>query len=134
MLKFLLVLFVSFTAFAATENYTAVVNNKAGLVKPVAVTWSSLNSGDNGLAYEMAEARNVSFQAKGTFTGGGTVKLEGSNDGITFFTLKAMNASSDVSMTAAGFSSVIDRPRYYRPNVTAGGVSTDLTGVLSISP
>jgi hypothetical protein len=62
----------------------------------------------------------------GTFSVGGTVVLEGSNDGTNYSTLTDLTGTA-ISKTSAGVSVVAENPRFIRPHVTAGDGSTSLT-------
>ncbi|HLJ39488.1 MAG TPA: hypothetical protein VKT54_13870 [Steroidobacteraceae bacterium] len=67
---------------------------------------------------------SASFQASGTFGSGGSVQIEGSNDGVNFYKL------SPAALTAPGaFASLgaQEQPRYLRPNCTAGDGTTAIT-------
>lgn len=63
--------------------------------------WSGLASTDTGQPADLSRNEGLvgSVQFTGTF-GGGTVVLEGTNDGTNYFTLKDA-AGSDISATAA---------------------------------
>lgn len=68
--------------------------------------------------------QSVLMQASGTFGSGGSVQLEGSNDGVNWVKL------SPAALTSAGMTTTLgaeERPRYIRPNVTAGDGTTSLT-------
>jgi len=68
--------------------------------------------------------RSASFQATGTWGSGGSVQIEGSNDGVNWYKL------SPAALTSAGVFASLgaqEFPRYLRPNVTAGDVNTAIT-------
>lgn len=89
-----------------------------------AISWSGLDADDSGkpsgFPYPVA---GMSVSVAGTFGAGGSVKLQGSNDGTTW------TDTSVTAFTAAGAKGVpeIDRHyRYYRPLATAGDGTTAL--------
>ena len=91
----------------------------------VLYTWSGLLNGDTGAAVEMPEYGDRTFQVTGTFGTGGTVVLQGSNDGSNWASITDPQGNA-ISKTAAAIETAMETPRYIRPNVTAGDGSTDL--------
>lgn len=88
----------------------------------VMVSWTPLTEADTATPVEMTEYADRCVQVGGTFNGG-TVVIEGSNDGVTYFTLNDVQASA-ISKTAAALEQIAEVPRYTRPRVSAGtGVS-----------
>ena len=82
-----------------------------------------MNYASNGMG-------GVTFQITGTFGVGGTCVIEGSNDGVTYFTLNDQ-ANAALSITTAALKTVRDTPFWIRPRVTAGDGTTSLTVVAS---
>lgn len=93
------------------------------------VVWSGLLNGDNGNAVELFDNADYCVQLDGTFGTGGTIVFQGSNDGVTYFTLNDPGASA-ISKTAAALKQVLETPRYVRPLVTAGDGTTALVCTL----
>lgn len=99
-------------------------------------TWAALaNTGitSHGQPVPFGSWGGSYFQATGTFGSGGSVQLEGSNDGVTWVKL------SPAALTGAGAFAPLgaaEKPRYLRPNVTAGDGTTAIvvTGTLSFAP
>ena len=87
--------------------------------------WSGLLNGDDGYPLETGDWADYCVQVGGTFGAGGTIVLEGSNDGSTYFTLNDVQASA-ISKTSAALEQVAEAPRYVRPRVTAGDGTTNL--------
>lgn len=87
------------------------------------LTFSGL---DAGAAIEQFGEADRSVQITGTFGVGGTVVIEGSNDGVNYHTLKD-HLGVALSITAAGLYSVDQIVRYLRPRITAGDGTTALT-------
>jgi hypothetical protein len=107
----------------ATRAYTA---ERCGPgFEAVAVTWSGLLNTDDGTPFEMVAGRDRSVQFQGTFGTGGTIVLEGSNDGTNYQTL-ADPSSTAISKTAASIEQVLEFTRFVRPRVTGGDGSTNL--------
>jgi hypothetical protein len=94
--------------------------------------WGPLATGDTGSPEEFARFPIHSVQFGGTF-GGATVVLEGSDDGVTYFTMTGENpaggADSLVSATSAtrfDIANVV--PYFIRPRVSGGsGVAITVT-------
>jgi hypothetical protein len=93
-------------------------------------TWTGLTfaTTDDGQPFETGDFADSCVQIGGTFGAGGTVVFEGSNDGVTYFTLNDVQAAA-ISKTAAAIEQVAEAPRYVRPRVTAGDGTTSLTVV-----
>jgi len=92
----------------------------------VMASWDNLDESDTGpAAMEVTEYDSAVVQVIGTFNGG-TVVLQGSNDGVNWATVQDI-AGDAISLTAAGISSLRDLPRYLRPLVSAGtGLDIDV--------
>lgn len=102
--------------------------------KAVQVKWTGLLNGDTGTPETLARyTRRVSMQVLGTFGVGGSVSLEGSNDGGTTWATLFDNRGTGTALTftAAGLRSLTDVPALVRPNVTAGDGTTSLTVILT---
>lgn len=89
------------------------------------VIWAALVNGDAGDAAgpDMCLWSDRSIMVTGTFGSGGTVVLEGSNDGLSWFTLNSPQGTA-LSFTAAGLKQVLEGALFVRPNVTAGDGTT----------
>lgn len=92
-------------------------------VEGITRTWSGLLNGDQGDG--VAGAWDTAhFQVSGTFGAGGSVQIEGSDDGTNWVKL------TPAALTAAGIFAplaVNERPKFVRPSVTAGDGTTSLT-------
>lgn len=88
------------------------------------VTWA-LSNGDQGIAAEYPEYSDRSVQVSGTFGSGGTVVIEGSNNGTDWAVLSDPKGYS-LSVTSADIAGVVEMTRYIRPRVSAGDGSTNL--------
>ena len=87
--------------------------------------WEGLNTTDTtGTPIYISRKTDRSVQIGGTF-GGGTVTIEGSNDGTTYFTLNDLQGSA-ISKTAAALEGVAEVVKWIRPKVTGGDGTTDI--------
>ena len=74
-------------------------------------------------------ARHEEVQVTGTFGAGGSISVQGSNDGTNYAILKNAQGTA-ATFTAAGIQQIVELPRYMRPLVTAGDGTTSLTATL----
>jgi hypothetical protein len=97
---------------------------------PAAVfAWTGLDLDDSGIQIECVDYVDRTVAITGTFGVGGSVTLQGSNDGSNWFALTDMQANA-ITKTAAGMELVMEAPLYIRPLVTAGDGTTSLTVTL----
>lgn len=80
---------------------------------------------DDGAPFEGVDFADRTVQFDGTFGVGGSITLEGSNDGTNWFTLTDPQGNA-ITKTAAGLEVIEEGPRYIRPRVTAGDGTTSL--------
>ena len=103
-------------------------NSKGALAQ-----WSPMtNAGsDVGAPYDDFGNTDRSIQLSGTLGVAGAVTIEGSNDGVIYYTLKDQGGVAMV-LTALGLYGFQPglTPRFVRPRVTAGDGSTSLTVLL----
>lgn len=92
-------------------------------------TWTPLLNSDQGAAFSFVDWADRCFQVSGTFGTGGTIVLEGSNNGTDWSTLTDV-AGQAMSYTAATVRQVSEAPQFVRPRVTAGDGTTSLTASL----
>ena len=93
------------------------------------ITWSNLANGDSGAPIEMPGSADRSIQFIGTFGSGGSIRIEGSNDGENYAVLTDPQGN-DIIKTAAGLEAITEITRYIRPRVTAGDGTTNLSAIL----
>jgi hypothetical protein len=96
----------------------------------IVITWETLGNADDGGAFALPFAADITAQAIGTF-GGATVKLQGSNDGANWFDLTKRGGTAAASFTSAGGASANENPAFIRP-VTSGGTGTDVDVIVAI--
>jgi hypothetical protein len=93
------------------------------------VTWSGLLNGDAGSAVDWVDFADRCFQVSGTFGAGGSLTIQGSNDGATWSTLADPQGTA-LTFTSARIEQALELPRYVRPSVTAGDGTTNLVVTL----
>lgn len=92
-------------------------------------TWAAIPADSSGASVSGPGFTDRSFSISGTF-GGATVVIEGSNDGVNYFTLHDPFANA-LSFTAAALAEVTEMALYMRPRVIGGTASAvDVVGVL----
>jgi hypothetical protein len=91
----------------------------------VQVVWPALANGDDGSPVELAAWADRSVQIEGAAFGGGTLTLQGSNDGTNWQILTDPQGN-DIAKTAADLEQVTELTRYVRP-ILAGGAAGAVT-------
>lgn len=100
----------------ATVNYVLATLPPRDSNAIAVYTWSPLvNSGDVGQEVNGAGFTDRSFQIEG----GGTVVIEGSNDGLSYYTLKDP-FNVPIVITSAQIVQVTEITMWVRPRVTSG--------------
>lgn len=94
------------------------------------VTWANMPLDEVGLALPMAQYSDRSVQVTGTF-GGATVTIEGSNDGVNYFTLVDPHGNN-LSFVTSRLEAVLEMVLWVRPKVTGGDGTTDLTVTMGV--
>lgn len=87
--------------------------------------WLLVLNGDSGGPLLVSWMSDRSVTVTGTFGAGGTLIMEGSNDGVNYHPLKDIFGSA-VSFTASGIKGIGEIATYIRPRVTAGDGTTSL--------
>jgi len=96
------------------------------------VTWVLLTANPAGTAFQYPEFADRTFQvgAAGDVFGGATVTIEGSHDGVTFSPLSNAAGGAAATFAAAGMKTIVELPRFMRPNLTVVGVGASITCIL----
>lgn len=92
-------------------------------------SWVGLANGEAGSPVSYGAYSDRSIQFGGTFGAGGTIVLEGSNDGVNYVTLTDPQGNA-ISKTAAGIETIEEPTVLVRPRVTAGDGTTLLNAYL----
>lgn len=87
------------------------------------VTWSGLITGDTATPVEMPDWPDMTVQIAGTFNGGTSVSLQGSNDGTNYAALTDPQGNA-ITKTAAAIESVTEAPRYIKPTIASGSADS----------
>lgn len=95
----------------------------------VIMEWAAMANGDDGEQVELANFADRSVQIIGTFGVGGSVRIEGSNDGTNWAPLTDPQGNN-LDITTAKIEAITEVVRYIRPRVTAGDGSTSLTVIM----
>lgn len=82
------------------------------------ITWPALATGDDGKVVQNTSYKDRSVQVSGTF-GGATCTIQGSNDGVNWFTLNDPQGNA-LTFTSARIEQILEVTRYIRPAVTGG--------------
>jgi hypothetical protein len=88
--------------------------------------WTGLANGDSGAPLQMPDCSDRSIQIGGTFGAGGSLQIEGSNDGTNYIVLTDPQGNA-LTFTTARLEAVSEATAYIRPRVTAGDGTTLLT-------
>jgi len=112
------------TRTATTTVLDQDTNNAAGCVL---VAWAGLTfaSTDEGSPLEFGAFADRSVQVTGTFGSGGSVRIEGSNDGVNYAVLTDPQGNA-LDITSAKIEAISELVRYVRPRITAGDGTTSL--------
>lgn len=95
----------------------------------VKVVWAALANGDSGTPVDLTQFSDRSVQIAGTLGAGGTIKIEGSNDGVTYYTLNDAFGNA-LSLTALSLKSVAEITTWIRPRASAGDGTTAIVVTL----
>lgn len=94
------------------------------------IVWAALTTTNaDGSPAEWIQWADRCIQFHGTFGVGGTIKLQGSNDGTNWYDLADAQGNA-ISKTAAGIEQVLEMTQFVRPYVSAGDGTTSLTATL----
>lgn len=97
----------------------------------VLFNWALTTANTDGLPFEFTEYADVCFSATGTW-GGATMAVEGSNDGATWVGLNNAAGGAAATATANKIMTIIERPRYIRPNLTTAGTGAAVTVIATL--
>lgn len=88
--------------------------------------WLAVPNGNQGSAEAVGAYPDKSVQVEGTFGTGGSVTIQGSNDGGTTWETLHDPLGAALTFTAAGLKQVLEGVDQIRPTVTAGDGTTSL--------
>ena len=103
----------------------AVVQNDDG---SMTVSWTGLTNAtsDTGRAWTPGQHTDKTVQAVGTFGAGGTVAIQGSNDGGTTWAVLHNPQGTDLAIQDSEPLMISEGPQQIRPAITAGDGATDI--------
>lgn len=95
--------------------------------------WASILNGETGDRADIPLLNATrSVQVAGTLGIGGSVSIEGSNDGTNYVTLTDSTGVA-LTFTAVGIKDILQNVRFLRPHVTAGdGATNFLVTILAV--
>jgi hypothetical protein len=95
------------------------------------VTWTGLlqSSSDDGSPFSSPGWADRSVQVTGNLGTGGSVRIEGSNDGTNYVPLTDPQGNA-LDITSLKIESISELCAYIRPRITAGDGSTNLNVIL----
>jgi hypothetical protein len=93
------------------------------------VTWTGLLNTDDGSGVDWVDFADRCFQVTGTFGTGGSLTIQGSNDGVNWAALSDPQGNA-LTFTTSKIEQALELPRYVRPIVTAGDGTTNLVATL----
>lgn len=97
----------------------------------ITITWEAIsNTNQDGVAVRVPSHMDKTVTFTGTF--GGTIALQGSNDGTNYMTLSD-HAGTDITATAVGIALVAENPLFVKPIQTVATL-TDVDCILVCAP
>lgn len=93
-------------------------------------SWTGLLNADDGSPWVPGVYGDMTIQVLGTFGVGGTLIVEGSNDGGTTYAPLTDPQGVAISFTLAGVEAILHYMERVRPRVTGGDGTTNLTAVI----
>jgi len=109
---------------ATVNNEYRVIDNNDDSI--ISVTWESITTSNaDGNWVQIPDYPDKTVQIVGNFGTGGTLDIEGSNDGVNASTLTDTRGNT-VSRTAAYLGMIAENPRYIRPKLSSGTGAVDL--------
>lgn len=106
------------------------LHQQVWLSRRVSKTSWALFNGDQGLPQSGPRLSDKTVQVTGTFGAGGSVQIEGSNDGGATWHILNDPQGTPLTFTAAKTETILENPQLIRPNVTAGDGTTLLNVLL----
>ena len=101
----------------------------SGNTRTILAQWADLANGDEGEALPFSQYADKTVQVVGTFGAGGSVTIEGSNNGTDWAVLADAQGNA-LNITSAKIEQVLEVTQYVRPRVTAGDGTTSINVIL----
>lgn len=96
----------------------------------VQLDWPALANGESGNAAQAGRWPTKSVHASGTFGAGGSVAIQGSNDGTNWFALDDSLGTVIALTAAAPIADILQNTKHVRAVVTAGDGTTALRVII----
>ena len=96
----------------------------------ILLTWTLTTAVPDGVPLEWGQWADRYVQAVGSPWGAATASMEGSNDGVNWSPLSNAAGGAAATFAANGGKTLIEVPRYMRPNLTAVGVGANVQVIL----
>lgn len=93
-------------------------------------TWTPLLTTDTGSAESCGRLSDRSIQVIGTLGAGGSINVQGSNDGTTWATLSDP-AGVALATMGVGIEEILENTLFVRPVVVGGDGTTSITVILT---
>lgn len=95
-------------------------------------SWLAIPNGNQTNPESLSRYPDKTVQIFGTFGVGGSVNIEGSNDGGTTWAIlhDSRGAANPLTITAAGIFAIAENPELIRANVTAGDGTTAINVII----
>ena len=97
--------------------------------RTILMTWTGLANGDEGTSIPFSQYTDKSIQVTGIFGPGGSVRFEGTNNGVDWGVLTDPQGNP-LDVTTAKIEMVTEATWLVRPRVTAGDGTTNLSVTL----
>jgi hypothetical protein len=115
---------------ATINPVVANVSYESGGISAQTITWTGITAqSDTVGAYDRIDLGDRSIQVTGNFNGG-TVQLQGSNDGVSFFPLTTP-AGVTIQFTAPGLLQVTEACLFVQPVFSTATTGANVTAVMA---
>lgn len=101
----------------------------SGNTRTMVATWAGMANGDDGEAIKFSQYADKSVQVIGIFGAGGSLVVEGSNNGTDWAPLSDPQGN-DLYFSTAKIEMVTEATLYVRPRVAGGDGTTNLSVIL----
>ena len=107
----------------ATTNHSIIPDPTIDTTR---IKWAAVPNGNQGDGVQLGYYADRTVQVVGTFGAGGSVTIQGSNDGGTTWATLSDQAAGALTFTSTGLRQILQLPHMIRPSVTAGDGTTAL--------
>lgn len=93
------------------------------------VEWPSLLTGENGDMASLSKWPTKSIQVSGTVGAGGSINVQGSNNGVDWATLDE-STGDGLGTMGVGIKDILQNTKFIRPAVVSGDGTTNIRVVI----